>query len=126
MECLHGKPACSYNQFSLLEGIYANAVAHEVHRLCEEFRCGCKINHPGQIQHNGLMIDKYERWQMYGSQAIQQVYAKRMVWNKLLKSEATRVLKLQVYADVLEHLRGNGKRSRYNICLFVDGTTPKY
>ena len=30
MECLHGKTA-SYN---LLEGIYANAVAHEVQKLC--------------------------------------------------------------------------------------------
>ena len=33
MDCSHGKP---YSQFSLLEGIYANAVAYEVHRLCVE------------------------------------------------------------------------------------------
>jgi hypothetical protein len=35
MECLNGK-ATSYN---LLEGIYANAIAHEVERLCVDCKC---------------------------------------------------------------------------------------
>jgi hypothetical protein len=39
MECLHGK-AASYN---LLEGIYANAVAQEVERLCVESCNGCQV-----------------------------------------------------------------------------------
>jgi hypothetical protein len=41
MECLHGK-ATSYN---LLEGIYANAVAHEVERLCVD---SCNVCQVGQ------------------------------------------------------------------------------
>ena len=70
MECLHGKTA-SYN---LLEGIYANAVAHEVQRLCVE---SC---HLSQRQHDCLVMNENERWQMYGLQAIERVNAKRMVW----------------------------------------------
>jgi hypothetical protein len=44
MECLHGK-AASYN---LLEGIYANAVAQEVERLCVKSCNGCQAGHPSQ------------------------------------------------------------------------------
>jgi hypothetical protein len=81
----------SFNQFNLLEGIYANAVAHEVHRLCVELCCGCQINHPSQRQHDCLMIDEHERWQMYGLQAIGRVNTKRLVWNEF--AEVARVLK---------------------------------
>ena len=48
MACLHGK-AASYN---LLEGIYANAVAQEVERLCVESCNGCQASHPSQRQHD--------------------------------------------------------------------------
>jgi hypothetical protein len=48
MACLHGK-AASYN---LLEGIYANAVAQEVERLCVESCNGCQAGHPSQRQHD--------------------------------------------------------------------------
>jgi hypothetical protein len=62
MECLHGKTA-SYN---LLEGIYANAVAHEVQRLCVESCNGCQVSHLSQGQHDCLVMNENERWQMYG------------------------------------------------------------
>jgi hypothetical protein len=62
MECLHGK-AASYN---LVEGIYANAVANEVQRLRVESCIGCQIGHPGQGQHDCLVMEENERWQMYG------------------------------------------------------------
>ena len=39
MGCLNGK-ATSYN---LLEGIYANAVAQEVERLCVDSCNGCQV-----------------------------------------------------------------------------------
>jgi hypothetical protein len=61
MECLDGK-ATSYN---LLEGLYANAVAHEVQRLCVESCNGCQVGHPSQRQHDCLMMNENERWQMY-------------------------------------------------------------
>ena len=60
MECLHGKTA-SYN---LLEGIFANAVAHEVQRLC--------VWNPVMVvksvilvkgQHDCLVMNENERWQ---------------------------------------------------------------
>jgi hypothetical protein len=57
MECLHGKTA-SYN---LLEEIYANAVAHEVQRLCVESCNGCQIGHPSQGQHDCLLTNENER-----------------------------------------------------------------
>ena len=44
MECLHGK-ATSYN---LLGGIYENAVAHKVERLCVDSCNGCQVGHPSQ------------------------------------------------------------------------------
>jgi hypothetical protein len=99
MAFLHGK-AASYN---LLEGIYANAVAQEVERLCVESCNGCQAGHPSQRQHDCLMTNENERWQMYGLQAIERVNGKRMVWNEL--AEAMRVLKLAVDRDVLEHLQ---------------------
>jgi hypothetical protein len=77
MACLHGK-AASYN---LLEGIYANAVAQEVERLCVESCNGCQAGQPSQRQHDCLMMNENERWQMYGLQAIERVNGKRMVWN---------------------------------------------
>jgi hypothetical protein len=58
MEYLHGK-AASYN---LLEGIYANAVAQEVQRLCVESCNGCHIGHPSQGQHDYLVMNENERW----------------------------------------------------------------
>ena len=67
MACLHGKTA-SYN---LLEGIYANAVAQEVERLCVESCNGCQAGHPSQRQHDCLMMNENEQWQMYGLQAIE-------------------------------------------------------
>ena len=99
MECLHGK-AASYN---LLEGIYANAVAQEVERLCVESCNGCRVCHLSQGQHDCLVMNETERWQMYGLQAIERVNAKRMVWSEF--AEAMRVLKLRVDRDVLEHLQ---------------------
>ena len=99
MECLHGKTA-SYN---LLEGIYANAVAHEVQKLCVESCNSCQVGHPSQRQHDCLMMNENERWQMYGLQAIERVNGKRMVWNEF--AEAMRVLKLAVDRDLLEHLQ---------------------
>jgi hypothetical protein len=99
MEYLHGKTA-SYN---LLEGIYANAVAHEVQKLCVETCNGCQVGHPSQSQHYCLMMNENERWQMYGLQAIERANGKRMVWNEF--AEAMRVLKLAVDRDLLEHLQ---------------------
>ena len=97
MACLQGK-AASYN---LLEGIYANVVAQEGGRLCVESCNGCQAGHPSQRQHDCLMMNENERWQMYGLQAIERVNGKRMVWNEF--AEAMRVLKLAVDRDVLEH-----------------------
>ena len=56
-----------------------------------------------QRQHDCLMMNENERWQMYGLQAIERVNGKRMVWNEF--AEAMRVLKLAVDRDVLEHLQ---------------------
>jgi hypothetical protein len=60
MECLHGK-AASYN---LLEGIYANAIAQEVERLCVESCNGCQVGHLSQGHHDCLVMNENERWQM--------------------------------------------------------------
>ena len=57
-------------QFSLLEAIFANAVASEINQLCQEYCNGCKIDHPSQRQHDCLMMDEDERWEMYGFDAI--------------------------------------------------------
>jgi hypothetical protein len=99
MECLHGKTA----SYDLLEGIYANAVAHEVQILCVESCNGCQVGHLSQRQHDCLVMNENERWQMYGLQAIERVNAKRMVWCEF--AEAMRVLKLRVERVALEHLQ---------------------
>jgi hypothetical protein len=57
MECLYGK-ATSYN---LLEGIYANAAAQEVGRLCVESCNGCQAGHLSQRQHDCLVMIENER-----------------------------------------------------------------
>jgi hypothetical protein len=57
MACLHGKAAF----YNLLEGIYANAVAQEVGRLCVESCNGCQVGHPSQRQHDCLMMNENER-----------------------------------------------------------------
>ena len=99
MECLHGKAA----SYKLLEGIYAKAVAHEVQRLCVETCNGCQVGHLSQRQHDCLVMNENERWQMYGLQAIERVNAKRVVWSEF--AEAMRVLNLRVDRDVFEHLQ---------------------
>jgi hypothetical protein len=48
-------------------------------------------------------MNENERWQMYGLQSIERVNAKRMIWSEL--AEPTRILKLAVDRDVLEHLQ---------------------
>jgi hypothetical protein len=90
--------------YNLLEGIYANAVTQEVERLCVESCNGCpQVGHLSQRQHDCLVMNENERWQMYDLQAIERVNAKRMVWSEF--AEAMRVLKLRVDRDVLEHLQ---------------------
>ena len=81
----------------------SNAVAHEVQRLCVESCNGCQVGHLSQGQHDCLVMNENERWQMYGFHAIERVTAKRMVWCEF--AEAMRVLKLRVERDVLEHLQ---------------------
>ena len=92
---------------SLLEGIYANAVAFEVHRLCVESCCGCRVNHPSQRQHDCLMMDECERWEMYSLQAVEQVIANGIVWQEFV--EVTRVLGLEVEQNIFEHLKQTEK-----------------
>jgi hypothetical protein len=100
MECLQEKPHLTiyWKEYN-----YANAVAHEVQRLCVESCNGCQVGHLSQRQHDCLVMNEYERWQMYGLQAIERVNAKRMVWCEF--AEAMRVLKLRVERDVFEHLQ---------------------
>jgi hypothetical protein len=86
-----------------LKGIYANAVAQEVERFCVESCNGRQAGHPSQRQHDCLVMNENERWQLYGLQAIEQVNGKRMVWSEF--AEAMRVLKLGVNRDVFEHLQ---------------------
>jgi hypothetical protein len=96
----------SVNKLNLnlkLEGMYANAVAQEVERFCVESCNGCQVGHPSQRQHDCLMMNENERWQMYGLQAIERGNGKRVVWNEF--AEAMRVLKLAVDRGVLEHLQ---------------------
>jgi hypothetical protein len=52
----HGKAA----SYILLEGRYANAVAHEVERLCVDSCNGCQAGHPSQRQHDYLMMNENE------------------------------------------------------------------
>ena len=121
MACLHGKTT-SYN---LLEGIYANAVAQEVERFCVESCNGCQAGHPSQRQHDCLMMNENERWQMYGLQAIERVNGKRMVWNEF--AEAMRVLKLAVDKDACTRtFTATGKISRFYVCRFIDGTISEH
>ena len=84
--------------FSLLEAIYAEAVACEVGKLAKERCCGCEYDHPSQRQHDCLMLSEQERWQSYGLEAIERVIVKRMVWREFV--EAIRVMKLQYHKDV--------------------------
>jgi predicted nucleic acid-binding Zn-ribbon protein len=42
--------------FSLLEDIYAEAVACEVGKLAKERCCGCEYDHPSQHQHGVMAI----------------------------------------------------------------------
>ena len=86
-----------------MEGIYANAVAQEVERLCVESCNGCQVGHPSQRQHDCLVMNENERWQMYGLQAIKRVNGKRMVLSEI--AEAMSVLKLGVDRDVFERLQ---------------------
>jgi hypothetical protein len=51
-------------------------VAQEVERFCVESCNGCQAGHPSQRQHDCLMMNENERWQMYGLQAIERVNGK--------------------------------------------------
>ena len=95
--------------FSLLEAIYAEAVAREVGKFTKERCCGCEYDHPSQRQHDCIMLSEQERWQSYGLEAIERVIVKRMVWREFV--EAIRVMKLQYHKDVREHFDNLEKSS---------------
>ena len=71
--------------FSLLEAIYAEAVAYEGGKLTKERCCGCEYDHPSQRQHDCIMLSEQERWQSYGLEAIERVIVKRMVWREFVE-----------------------------------------
>ena len=78
-----------------------------------------------QRQHDCLMMNENERWQMYGLQAIERVNGKRMVWNEF--AEAMRVLKLAVDRDVLEHLQQMEKDpDQFYVCRVVNEIATKH
>ena len=73
-------------QFSLLEAIFADAVASEINQLCQAYCCGCKIDNPSQRQHDCFMMDEDERWELYGFDAIERVNNKRMIWDEFVEA----------------------------------------
>ena len=64
--CVHVDEVSFSDYKSLLEAIYAEAVAREVGKLTKERSCGCEYDHPSQRQHDCIMLSEQERWQSYG------------------------------------------------------------
>ncbi len=70
---------CSKKALCLLEIIYAKLVACEIQNMRCEFCCGCKVR-----EQDCLIMDEYEAWQVYGSDAIEVVNNQHSIWYELL------------------------------------------
>ena len=118
MDCLHGKAG----SYKLLEGTYANAVPQEVERFCVESCNGCQVGHSSQRQHDCLVMNENELWQMYGLQAIERVNGKHVVWIEF--AEAMRVQQLEkdpdsTFGDSLMELHQNTEKQELQCILII-------
>ena len=65
----------------LHEAIFAQAVGREVYNLGKE-----RYDHPSQRRHECLMLTHEEKWEMFGSEAIERVNSKRAVWSEFVEA----------------------------------------
>ena len=103
MDCLHGK-AGSYN----------------FERFCVESCNGCQVGHSSQRQHDCLVMNENELWQLYGLQAIKRVNGKHVVWIEF--AEAMRVQQLEkdpdsTFGDSLMELHQNTEKQELQCIL---------
>ena len=105
--------SCDYKRlFSLLEAIYADAVACEVGKLAKERCCGCEYDHPSQRQHVCLMLSEQEKWQSYRLEAIERVR----------KMKTIRVMKLQYHKDLRQFREKSDSTFVYSLMDLLENT----
>ncbi|CAB4043633.1 Hypothetical predicted protein [Paramuricea clavata] len=87
----------SNKKLRLIEIIYAKVIAHSIKRKFNLFCCGCKIRDP-----DCLMLDEFEKWEMYGLDAIEEAGTNYAVWREF--SNIIEILNVPFEKYFTEHL----------------------
>jgi hypothetical protein len=81
----------------LAEIIYAKAINRIVERDFSFFCCGCKVR-----DQDCLMPDEFEKWEIYGRNAMEELKRNHFVQNEFCK--VAKLLNIPVRAYVIEHI----------------------
>jgi hypothetical protein len=81
----------------LVEIIYAKAIDRIVERDFSLFCCGCKVQ-----DQDCLMADEFEKWEIYGRNAMEELRRNHFAWNEF--SKVAKLLNIPVQSYVIEHI----------------------
>ena len=87
----------SNKKLRLIEIIYAKVIAHSIERKFSLFCCGCKIR-----DQDCLMLDEFEKWEMYGLDAIEEAGTNYAVWREF--TNVIEILNVPFEKYFTEHL----------------------
>ena len=80
-----------------MEMIHAKVIAHIIESKFNLFCCGCKIR-----DQDCLMLDEFEKWEMYGIDAMEEAKASCIVWREF--SHVLEILNVPFEKYLTEHL----------------------
>jgi hypothetical protein len=87
----------SNKKLRLIEIIYAKVIAHSIERKFSLFCCGCKIR-----DQDCLMLDEFEKWEMYGLDAMEEAGTNYAVWREF--TNVIEILNVPFEKYFTEHL----------------------
>ena len=86
-----------FKQKASSDRIYAKVIAHSIERKFSLFCCGCKI-----CDQDCLMLDEFEKWEMYGLDAIEEAGTNYAVWREF--TNVIEILNVPFEKYFTEHL----------------------
>ena len=87
----------SDRKLRLTEIIYAKIIAHGIESRFSLFCCGCKIR-----DQDCLMLDEFEKWKMYGFDAMEEARTNYAVWREF--TNVIEILNVTFEKYFTEHL----------------------
>ena len=88
---------------NLIDGIYVNAVADEINRLCEKYCFGCDMGHCNPIYHDCIIMGDRQKRFNYEGVAVRNVKRERKIWEEF--TEALRLLGLRCHKHAQDRFK---------------------